>query len=336
MTAGTALGSTPRGPSLLVALDGGGEKTDAVALTTAGEVKARVTGPGSSPRVAGVEKAAAALEEVVGTVLAQAGATTPAGVFAFVSGLNLPGDAVALRAALSSAPWADREVLTLDNDMPALLRAGTDAADAVAVVCGTGINALGVRADGTTARFAALGTISGDWGGGWELGQQALWHAARSRDGRGPATVLADAVPAAFGVSTLDDVIAALDDGRLPHAELRRLAPVLLTAATSGDGVAGALVDRQADEIVTLACAALKRLDLSDAAVPVVFGGGVIASGNSRLGRGIRNGLAERAPHARPVVLATAPVVGAALLAVAAAGGDGHALARVRATLTAD
>ncbi|BDI22524.1 N-acetylglucosamine kinase [Herbiconiux sp. L3-i23] len=335
MTADTALGGTSRRPSVVVAVDGGGEKTDAVVLTIEGELRARVTGPGSSPRVAGVEKAAATLEDIVGTVLAEAGETTPDGVHAFVSGLNLPDDTVALRAALGRAPWTHRAVLTLDNDMPALLRAGTDAADAVAVVCGTGINALGVRADGATATFAALGTISGDWGGGWELGQQALWHAARSRDGRGPATLLADAIPAAFGMSTLDDVIAALDGGRLPHAELRRLAPVLLTAATSGDEVAGALVDRQADEIITLACAALNRLQLSNAAVPVVFGGGVIASGNPRLSRGIRDGLAERAPHAHPVLLKTAPIVGAGVLAVAAAGGDDHARARARAALTA-
>ena len=33
---------------------------------------------------------------------------------------------------------------------------------AVAVVCVTGINRVGVRADGETARFPALGEISGD------------------------------------------------------------------------------------------------------------------------------------------------------------------------------
>ena len=74
----------------------------------------------------------------------------------------------------------------LDNDLFALLEAGTDSPDAVAVVCGTGVNAVGRAADGRTVRFPALGSISGDWGGGGQLGMQALSHAARAVDGRGP------------------------------------------------------------------------------------------------------------------------------------------------------
>ncbi len=43
------------------------------------------------------------------------------------------------------------------------------------MVCGAGINCVGVREDGTTVRFAALGHISGDWGGGGHLWQEAMW-----------------------------------------------------------------------------------------------------------------------------------------------------------------
>ncbi|MFC7586672.1 hypothetical protein ACFQYP_25240 [Nonomuraea antimicrobica] len=34
------------------------------------------------------------------------------------------------------------------------------------------------------ARFPALGRISGDWGGGQGLAEEALWHAIRAEDGR--------------------------------------------------------------------------------------------------------------------------------------------------------
>jgi N-acetylglucosamine kinase-like BadF-type ATPase len=64
----------------------------------------------------------------------------------------------------------------VENDSFALLRAGTADANAVAVVCGAGINCVGTRADGKTSRFLSLGKISGDWGGGNQLGYDTLWH----------------------------------------------------------------------------------------------------------------------------------------------------------------
>ena len=45
--------------------------------------------------------------------------------------------------------------------------------------------ASGVLPDGRTARFPAVGRISGDWGGGGYLWQEAMWWAARAEDGRG-------------------------------------------------------------------------------------------------------------------------------------------------------
>lgn len=330
-----------RVPRLVVAVDGGGEKTDVVAITTDGAVWARLSGPGSSPRVAGARRAAAVIAELVAHAVGEAdahgsqvGGDGPVAVHAFVSGLNLPRDTAELHRHLDLAFRTRPSTLSLENDLPALLRAGTAEPDAVAVVCGTGINAYGTRADGATVRFAGLGTISGDWGGGWELGQQALWHAARAQDGRGPATTLTGLIARAFAVDDLDAVIDGLDCGRIAHAELRRLAPVLLRAAEAGDTVAAALVDRQADEIVTLAVTALERLGLSGTMVPVVLGGGVITSGDRRLDHGIHAGLRARAPHARPTVPAAPAVAGAALLAAAAEGADGTALTLLRATLT--
>ena len=44
-------------------------------------------------------------------------------------------------------------------------------------------------ADGRTIRYPSLGTISGDWGGGWHLGERALWFAARAADGRGAQAI---------------------------------------------------------------------------------------------------------------------------------------------------
>ncbi|GGI81165.1 hypothetical protein GCM10011581_18190 [Saccharopolyspora subtropica] len=71
--------------------------------------------------------------------------------------------------------------VTVANDTFALLRAGTE-------------DGVGVAPDGRTARFPAIGRISGDWGGGAFLGHEVLWWAVRR--GRARAEVrLVEAAP---------------------------------------------------------------------------------------------------------------------------------------------
>ena len=69
-----------------------------------------------------------------------------------------------------------------------------------------------------------------------------------------------------------------------------------------------------------MAAVLLERLELQNDAVPVVLGGGVIASGDERLIGGIRRGLSERAPRAVIQPTSAPPIVGAGLLALETIG----------------
>ena len=312
----------------VVAVDGGGSKTDVVALSLDGAVLGSARGEGSSPHIVGLDRAVAIVDELVREV-GSFGLLVGANVY--LSGLDLPAEIAAFESSIAGFDWAVHSVV--DNDLFALLRAGTSEHNAVAVVCGTGINAVGVRADGATARFPALGNISGDWGGGWHLGEQALWHAARGDDGRGPHTVLEQLIPPVFERQTVTEVIEALHFGQLNIAELHRLAFALLDAAASGDAIATAVVERQVEEIVTMASLALKRLELLDTAVPVVLGGGLLAAGYEQLNGGVTTGLAVRAPHAHIEWVTQKPILGAALLALESAGATLDAVETAREAL---
>lgn len=306
---------------VVVAVDGGGSKTDAVALTLAGAVVARRRGPGSSPHYEGLDASVAQIDSLVREV---AGGAEVRHAGLYLSGLDLPRELDDFRSAVGGLPWAARS-LAVDNDLFALLRAGTDEPDAIAVVCGTGTNAVGVRADGRTARFHALGTISGDWGGGHGLGQEVLWHAAREIDGRGPRTLLTEAVAAEFG-QPVPRVTELLHGGELAYSELARLAPAVFAAAEAGDAVALDLVDRQADEVVAYVRACLRRLELTGP-VPVVLGGGILQAGHRRLLDRIAAGIAELNPQARLTQITQPPLLGAALLALDHVGASREALA---------
>ena len=225
---------------------------------------------------------------------------------------RLPFDVRLLTRSFGGLRLADE--LVIHNDTFAPLRAGSDRPWGVAVICGAGINAVGVAPDGRVARFAALGRISGDRAGGEELGWGALGAAIRARDGRGPRTILERLVPAHYDLRTPEAVTRAFYSGALDDDRTRELAPVLFRAIRARIGAAIAIGDALADEVVAFVTAAIRRLRLARRDVPVVLGGTVMRHAPAAIVERIRRGVTAMAPHARVSVLDAAPVHGAVLL----------------------
>ncbi|MGW2325116.1 N-acetylglucosamine kinase [Streptomyces sp. NPDC001700] len=319
----------------MLAIDAGNSKTDVALIGPDGTVLGTARGGGFQPPIVGTGRAVGALARLVEEAARRAGGTGPprvGHVSACLANADLPSEEKELTEALTGHGWGD--TVTVANDIFALLRAG--AADdgeptGVAVVCGAGINCAGLGHGGRTARFPAIGRLSGDWGGGGFLSEEALWWAARAEDGRGEPTELARALPAHFGLTTMYELIEAVHLGRLEASHRYALTPVLFAVAASGDPVARAIVDRQAEEVVTMATVALTRLDLLAEETPVILGGGVLAARHPQLDGRIRELLAERAPKAAPRVVTVPPVLGAALLGLDRTGAPPTAYARLRA-----
>ena len=320
----------------VMAIDGGNSKTDLVFVSAEGALLAHARGPLSSPHHLGVDGSVDVLERLRQETAGTAGlGSEPVAEVATLcmAGADLPSEEEALRMAVEARGWAAR--VSIANDTFAVLRAGTERGWGVAVVCGAGINCVGVSPDGRHARFLSLGAITGDWGGGHDVGLEAVSAAARSEDGRGPITTLERAVPEYFGLSTPSELAEALHLGRIPERRVVELAPLVLAEA-GHDAVAGAIVDRLADEVVALARAALKRLELTNGSAEVLLGGGLLQAGDGRLLGAIEAGLREVGPALVIRPAESPPVVGAALLALDEIGGDAEAQARLRDELGAE
>ncbi|MEV7000507.1 BadF/BadG/BcrA/BcrD ATPase family protein [Streptomyces sp. NPDC093982] len=302
----------------VLAVDAGNSKTDVAVVAADGTVLATARGGGFRPPTVGVEPAMETLAAAVERAFTAAGVTSVDHVSACLANADLPVEEEQLTAALHARAWGT--TVEVRNDTFAILRAGVPEPRGVAVVCGAGINCVGMRPDGRTARFPALGRISGDWGGGWGLAEEALWHAARAEDGRGAPTTLTHTLPAHFGLPTMYALIEALHLEHIAPARRHELAPVLFTTAAAGDPIAREIVDRLADEVVTMATVALTRLDLLEESAPVLLGGGVLAARHAQLIDAIHDLLATRAPKAVPTVVTASPVLGAALLGLDAVG----------------
>ena len=321
---------------LVLAIDGGNSKTDLALVRADGEVVALVRGPQSSPHHLGVDGSLRVLDALLAQAATQAGIPNGDGPVAevgklFLAGVDFPSEEEAMQAAATSRRLARR--ISVGNDSFAVLRAGTDSGWGVAIVCGAGINCVGVAPDGRQARFPALGWITGDWGGGYDVGLAAVSAAARSEDGRGPKTTLEQAVPRHFGLETPTKLAEAFHHREIQERRIIELAPVVVAEADR-DPTAAEIVARLGEEVVTMIAVALERLGLTEAPVEVVLGGGLMQSGDQRLISAVASGLQDVAPAATVKVTSSPPVVGAALLGLDELQAGPKAQRRAREELT--
>ena len=310
--------------SLVLAIDGGNSKTDVALVRDDGSLLGLARGTGSSPHHLGREQS---LDVVDALVEQLAPPEQPELTLLLMAGVDFPEEEHALEELVARRRWAKR--IAVRNDTFAVLRAGTDRGWGIAVVCGAGINCVGVAPDGRHHRFPALGPNTGDWGGGQDVGQEALYAAARSEDGRGPRTRLERDVSEYFNLATPADVAYEIHRGRLDQTRLVELAPIVFAAAAD-DAVAAAIVARLVTEVVALVRVTAQRLGLEEADLDVVLGGGLLQDADETLVAEIERGVHATAPLAVVRPTAAPAVLGSALLALDELGAPDAAKSRLR------
>ncbi|MER5445135.1 BadF/BadG/BcrA/BcrD ATPase family protein [Streptomyces sp. NPDC002766] len=209
--------------ALVVGLDAGGTRTRAVLADAAdgGVLGEGAGGPGNAltvplPRL--TEHLAQAVahavpEPVRGRVVAVAGG------FAGATGADEgdPGRRNALTALTAALRrlGITTERLTVSSDIEAAFASAPGApADGLALVAGTGAVAMRITDRRRAFTVDGDGWLLGDDGSGFWIGREAVRAALRMADGRGPATVLAEAVGQALGLPA-----RVLPGPGLPHAQ---------------------------------------------------------------------------------------------------------------------
>jgi N-acetylglucosamine kinase-like BadF-type ATPase len=328
-------GGGDQGAAAVLAVDGGASKTDVAVVAADGTVLGRARGAASNHQMVGLDAAIDNLRSTVEEALRAAGSSSlPLGVYC-LAGLDLPVDDVRVVPVVLAKGWCSESVVR--NDTFAVLRAGSENGWGVGVVCGTGLNCVGVGPDGASVRFPALGELSGDFtpGGAW-LSIRGLGLALRAGDGRGQPTSLRQSVPAHLGLDSPEAVLEASYSGTLPFDRIMSLAEVVVAAAAAGDGPAMDAVDQLAAEVVAMVAATVERLGVgapgSSPPVEVVTGGGLFEDqGFCEL---VLSMLRDRVATVvlRPLG-GRPPLLGAALLGLDVIGAGGEAESRLRAEL---
>ena len=214
--------------------------------------------------------------------------------------------------------WAEfvqlSEQLIVVNDATLLFAAGTPDGWGLAVVGGTGSIAIALDAQGNTARAGGWGYLLGDEGSAFRLGMLGLRAACRDADKIGEPTALLPAFLKALGSDDPFDFIPAVYRGKWDKAAIAALAPVVLTAASSGDRTATGIFEQEAHELARTASRAIAAGGLSRDGVPIALAGGLLL--NSKQFRdGFLRELCACGVAPGPVGLVDDPVLGAVIMA---------------------
>jgi len=288
---------------LVIGVDGGGTSTRCVVATAAGEIVGRGRAGGSNPR-SSPDAGGALAAAVAGALVGVPADEVACGVFG-LAGAGAAGRETALRlarAAWTAAGLAGEPLVVPDIEVA--YAAGTAEPAGSVLIAGTGAVAARIADRVIAARADGAGWLLGDEGSGVWIGIRAASAALAAMDGRGPATRLAELVPAALGVAAEPQAIVAAVYAAPPSA-LGALAPVVLAAAD--DAVAISIVARAAAALVeTVAAVAGEG--------PVVLAGGLIEA-ETPVSVLVKAALADRKP-----VVARDGAAGAAALALHATG----------------
>jgi N-acetylglucosamine kinase-like BadF-type ATPase len=272
------------GPELLLAVDGGGTKTQAVVADLEGKILARGLAPSSTVHNVGFEQSCQALTtaiegalvNVLGPQARQEGrvwrsARIAAACFG-LAGIDSPED----EAEVSR--WVREQAITprfaVINDSELILAAGTPEGWGVALVGGTGSVCLGRTREGRTIRVGGWGPIIGDEGSGYQIAISALHRVTQTADGRADAKALLDAVLRHWSLREAGALIRHVHAEAMTPSDIAGLASVVLDLATRGDAHAKAIVEEAASDLARHVQSVVKKMGV--AKPPLALAGGLL------------------------------------------------------------
>ncbi|MBN8618161.1 MAG: hypothetical protein J0L63_04615 [Anaerolineae bacterium] len=301
---------------LVLAVDGGQSSTMAMVATHNGEiVGVGLAGPSNHiHEPGGPERLRNALTQSIQEALAAA-QHSPDAVQHACFGMT---GAMEMAADIGQELLPHTTIQSLHDIVTALAGASL-AQPGVVVIAGTGAIAYGRLADGREAKAGGWGYIMGDEGSGYDIGRAALRAATQGSDGRAPATMLTQLIPAQLGVADLTAVHKLIYSGALTRPQIARLTVSVVRADQQGDAAARALLEEAGQHLAAAALAVINHLGLSEKGIDVFPTGGIFEA-SERVNTAFQQAVTQGSPAAAVKMAAFPPIIGGLLLALQAAG----------------
>lgn len=224
-----------------IGVDGGGSKTEIVALDQSNRVLRCLRKPASNYHVVGMEQAVRHIIDGIREVLQW---ETLEGIGISLAGIDTPEDweimAGCLKRALivvgqeTEIPFQNVSVV-LENDVFGALMSVQGEFSGNVLAAGTGTVALGINTKGEVIRLGGWGHLIGDEGGGYDIGRKALTAMVASFDGYGTKSLLETTITEHLRLAQVHEISDWLYQSKRTNKEIAALVPVVVETARLGD-----------------------------------------------------------------------------------------------------
>lgn len=269
---------------LVLAVEGGGTRTQALVTDLQGKALARGFGPNSNLHRVGLDALGKALTIAIEGALMNAqgprasaegppwrDARIAAACFG-LAGVDGPEDEAQVSRWVREQAITERFLVVNDSEL--IVAGGTPEGFGVALISGAGSVCLGRSPDGRTARVGGWGALLGDEGGGYQMALSALRLATQTADGRAESTALLEAVLRHWSLPDARALIRHVYAPAMTPADIAGLAPVVLELAAGGDKGTSAIVNDSARELARQVDTVVGKLALKRP--PLAFSGALL------------------------------------------------------------
>lgn len=254
----------------MLAIDGGGTKTDIVLFAENGQIERYLRGPGCNPNDVGFDGACRILTSLLLEVVPASQKTDwpLTSIFAGLSGGTIGDYRQRFRQFLQEM-FPQTPAVETNSDAVSALSSGIGCGDGCVVISGTG-SIVYARLSGELFRAGGWGYLLDRGGSGYDFGRDALYYALCAADGRGPDTALRGLVEDALGGEVTTAVQKIYQLGK-PY--IASLAPLVFSALDQGDWAAQEILRQNGKELAKTINGVSVRLPEEDVCQTVLVGG---------------------------------------------------------------
>ena len=302
---------------VFLGFDGGGTKTECVALDERARVVGRSKAGASNPTRISFESAAKAVEDAADLALKQTGSRRDevVSLCAGLAGTGKPENRERMNSLLSSAfPGAAVQIL-MDLELPlAAIKNGP----AIVLIAGTGSAAIGRDSSGRVLRAGGFGRDVSDEGSAYDVGRSAIEDAMKQQSLIGKDSPLGSQILRELDCRNWTEVLERIAENR--DAVYPRIFPVIAAAADSGDESARLLLSDAAQKLAALVRTLSEQLGLAAKDFALARAGGMIGR-SAHFDRELAEHLKSALPHTHEVKISEPAAETAAGLALRNAAG---------------
>lgn len=265
----------------VLAVEGGGTKTNSVIADENGKIIAKSTTGPSNFLIVGFEKAC---ENIIQGLQDCINNSKINNSDIKVAMLGLTGAGRKLDQDNMRKAFKDYSVskgftfnsIIVDSDARISLEAAFPNKPGMILISGTGSIMFGKDGQGNLYRVGGWGRILGDEGSGFYIGKKGLISSIKQIDGRGEKTLLFDLISEKYNLNSLETIIKSI---YTDNFDIAKIAPLVFEAAEKDDKIAKEILNEAADELLLHIETMIKKINFVDK-IGLSFVGSIITNDN--------------------------------------------------------